>query len=462
VNFSQFRNIYFLGIGGIGMSALARYFNSIGKNVSGYDKTSTPLTDELINEGIDVHFTDDVKLISKRILDGERKQTLVVYTPAIPSHHYEYNFFRSNDFIIKKRSEVLGMLTENTFTIAVAGTHGKTTTSSMIAHLLNTAGLNCSAFLGGISKNFNSNLLLSHSAKGEAIVVVEADEYDRSFLALSPSISVITSMDADHLDIYGNEKYMIESYRMFAEKLKSGGNLVYRKGLPLDDLKLNKSSYSVNNHSDYSAMNIRIGNHRYEFDWKNSNSSILNLSSDMPGMHNVENAIAAIAVARLLKVPEEIIRKAISSYSGVKRRFDYQVRNSEIVYIDDYAHHPEELRACISSVRELYPSKKITGIFQPHLFTRTRDFAEGFSKSLSLLDSLILLDIYPAREEPLPGITSEIIFEKVRIKDKVLTTKENVLNELKKRTCEVVLTLGAGDIDQLVKPIREYLINNTK
>ncbi len=447
-----------MGIGGIGMSALARYFNSLGKNVSGYDKTSTPLTDELINEGIDIHFTDDVKLISKRILDGDKNQTLIIYTPAVPSHHYEYNFFKSNDFIIKKRSEVLGMITENTFTIAVAGTHGKTTTSSMIAHILNSAGLNCSAFLGGISKNFNSNLLLSHSAKGESIFVVEADEYDRSFLALAPTISVITSMDADHLDIYGNEKYMVDSYRMFAEKLKRGGKLIFRKGLPLDDLNLDKSNYSVNGNSDYSAMNIRIGNHRYQFDWKNSDSSILNLSSDMPGLHNVENAIAAIAVARLLKVPEEEIRKAISSYCGVKRRFDYQVRNPEMVYIDDYAHHPEELRACISSVKELYPGKKVTGIFQPHLFTRTRDFADGFAKSLSLLDTLILLDIYPAREEPIPGVTSEIIFNKVSITDKVLISKDNVLNELKKKSCEVVLTLGAGDIDQLVKPIRDYLI----
>ncbi len=457
MNFSQFKNIYFLGIGGIGMSALARYFNAQGKNVSGYDKTSTPLTDELINEGIDVHFADDIHLVNKNIIEAGHYQTLVIYTPAIPMSHGEFNYFKSHGYTIKKRSEVLGMLTESTFTIAVAGTHGKTTTSSMIAHILNSSGFNCSAFLGGISKNYNTNLLLSHSLKGEKYVVVEADEYDRSFLALSPTISVITSMDADHLDIYGDEKYMIESYRLFAGKLREGGKLIYKKGLPLDDLRLNKSSYSVNEKSDYSGVNIRVGEHRYRFDWKNSNSSIENLSSDMPGMHNVENAIAAIAVARLLNVQDDDIRKAISTYSGVKRRFDYQVRTKEMIYIDDYAHHPEELRACIMSVRELYPDKKITGIFQPHLFTRTRDFADGFAKSLSLLDTLILLDIYPAREEPIPGVTSQIIFEKVKLKDKMMVAKEDVISELKKRKCEVLLTLGAGDIDQLVKPIGDYL-----
>ena len=439
------------------MSALARYFNSNGKSVFGYDKTSTPLTDELINEGIEVHFTDDIKLISDAIIKGGTNQTLVVYTPAIPASHKEYNYFQAKGFKIKKRSEVLGMITDNTFTIAVAGTHGKTTTSSIIAHILKSSGYNCSAFLGGIAKNYNSNLLLSPNGKGEKYVVVEADEYDRSFLALNPSLSVITSMDADHLDIYGNESYMIESYRMFALKLKTGGKLLYKKGLPLTDLKLDKSNYSVKGKADYSAGNIRIGNHRYIFDWKNSTTSIKDLASDMPGLHNVENSIAAIAVAKMLDVSEENIKKALSSYTGVKRRFDYKLRTADKVFIDDYAHHPEELRACISSVKELYPGKKIIGIFQPHLFTRTRDFKIGFAKSLSMLDSLILLDIYPARELPIPGITSQIIFEKVTIKDKVLCGKDSVIDELRKRKCEVVLTLGAGDIDQLVNPIYEFL-----
>ena len=439
------------------MSALARYFNSKGKNVYGYDKTSTPLTDELIDEGIEVHFADDINMIGEAIIKGGINTTLIVYTPAIPATHKELNYFLSKGFIIKKRSEVLGMITENTFTIAVAGTHGKTTTSSMIAHILKYAGYNCSAFLGGIAKNYNTNLLIGCSGTDDNYTVVEADEYDRSFLSLKPTISVITSMDADHLDIYGSENYMIESYRMFAQKLKPEGKLIYKKGLPLDDLPLTKSSYNVKGNADYSAENIRIGDHRYHFDWKNSTTSIKDITTDMPGWHNVENAIAAIAVARMLKVSDDNIKKALSTYSGVRRRFDYQLRTPHVIYIDDYAHHPEELRACISSVRELYPGRKITGIFQPHLFTRTRDFAEGFAKSLSMLNTLILLDIYPAREEALPGITSKIIFNKVSVSDKVLCSKENVIDELRKRECDVVLTLGAGDIDQLVKPVYDYL-----
>ena len=457
MNFSQFKNIYFLGIGGIGMSALARYFNASGKNVSGYDKTSTPLTEELINEGIKIHFKDDIKFISEEIIKGNVNESLIIYTPAIPPTHSELNYFISNNFSIKKRSEVLGMITENTFTIAVAGTHGKTTTSSMIAHILKSSGINCFAFLGGIAKNYNTNLLLGNPNLSEKYFVVEADEYDRSFLSLKPTISVITSMDADHLDIYGSENYMIESYRMFAQNLKNDGKLIYKKGLPVIDLNLTKSDYDVNGSADYSAQNIRIGEHRYHFDWKNSTVLIKDITTDMPGLHNVENAIAAIAVAKMLKISDDNIKKALSTYSGVKRRFDYRLRSPKVVYIDDYAHHPEELRACISSVRELYPGRKIIGIFQPHLFTRTRDFAEGFAKSLSMLNTLILLDIYPAREEPISGITSEIIFNKVSTADKVLCHKENVIDELRKRECDVVLTLGAGDIDQLVNPITDYL-----
>ena len=457
MNFSQFKNIYFLGIGGIGMSALARYFNASGKKVSGYDKTSTPLTEELINEGIKIHFKDDIKFISEEIIKGNVNESLIIYTPAIPPTHSELNYFISNSFSIKKRSEVLGMITENTFTIAVAGTHGKTTTSSMIAHILKSSGINCFAFLGGIAKNYNTNLLLGNPNLSEKYFVVEADEYDRSFLSLKPTISVITSMDADHLDIYGSENYMIESYRMFAQNLKNDGKLIYKKGLPVIDLNLTKSDYDVNGSADYSAQNIRIGEHRYHFDWKNSTVLIKDITTDMPGLHNVENAIAAIAVAKMLKISDDNIKKALSTYSGVKRRFDYRLRSPKVVYIDDYAHHPEELRACISSVRELYPGRKIIGIFQPHLFTRTRDFAEGFAKSLSMLNTLILLDIYPAREEPISGITSEIIFNKVSTADKVLCHKENVIDELHKRECDVVLTLGAGDIDQLVNPITDYL-----
>ncbi len=457
--FSNYKYIYFLGIGGIGMSALARYFNAMGKRVSGYDKTSTPLTDQLIDEGIDVHFEDNIKLIKSEIIALGSHQTLIIYTPAIPGNHSELNYFLKNRYTIKKRSEVLGLITENTFTIAVAGTHGKTTTSSMIAHILRSSGLNCSAFLGGISKNYDTNLLLSNPASGESFTVVEADEYDRSFLALQPTISVITSMDADHLDIYGSEDYMIESYRLFAQRLKSNGTLIYKKGLPVEDLPLSMRNYGVSQKADYVGDNIRITSHKYHFDWRNSNSSIADLTSDMPGLHNVENAVAAIAVARNLGIEEEKIKYALSTYSGVKRRFDYQLRKENIVFIDDYAHHPEELRACISSAKELYPSKNLIGIFQPHLFTRTRDFVDGFAKSLSLLDSLILLEIYPARELPIPGITSQIIFDKVKLLDKVLCDRDSVISELKKRKCEVVLTLGAGDIDQIVNPVKEFLQN---
>jgi UDP-N-acetylmuramate--alanine ligase len=458
LNFSQFKYFYFLGIGGIGMSALARYFNHIGKKISGYDKTPTPLTDELLSEGIKIHFEDNIDLISDE-LKTSKDQTLIVYTPAIPKDHKEFNYFISNGFILKKRSEVLGMITENTFTIAVAGTHGKTTTSSMIAHILKASGKNCSAFLGGITKNYNTNLLLSSSTEKDSYVVVEADEYDRSFLTLSPSLSVITSMDADHLDIYGDENYMVESYRLFAQKLREGGKLIFRKGLKLEDLSLSKSDYDVKGEGDYTAVNIKIADHRYHFDWKNSISSIKDVYTDMPGLHNVENTVAAIAVARSLNISEDKIKSALSTYTGVKRRFDYKIRREDLIYIDDYAHHPEELRACISSVQELYPGRKITGIFQPHLYSRTRDFADGFAKSLSMLDTLILLDIYPARELPIEGVTSEMIFRMINVKEKVLCSKEQVINELKKRKCEVVLTLGAGDIDQLVVPIANYLKN---
>jgi UDP-N-acetylmuramate--alanine ligase len=439
------------------MSALARYFNSNGKSVSGYDKTSTPLTDELINEGIEVHFADDVSMIGKSIMAGGPSQTLVIYTPAVPQTHKELNYFREHSYTIKKRSEVLGMITENSFTVAVAGTHGKTTTSSMIAHILRSAGYNCTAFLGGITKNYNTNLLLSTPGKEQHFIVVEADEYDRSFLALSPSLSVITSMDADHLDIYGSESYMIDSYRLFAQKLKQGGKLIYKKGLPLGDLDLDSHGYSINNGTEFTGKNVRIQNHRYHFDWHSKKEIITDITSDMPGLHNVENAVAAIAVAHELKIPGDKIKKALATYTGVKRRFDYGLRAQDCVYIDDYAHHPEELRACIASVKELYPGRKVTGIFQPHLYSRTRDFASGFAKSLSMLDSLILLDIYPAREEPIPGITSEIIFKDVKLEDKIICSKDNVINELKKRKCEVVLTLGAGDIDLLVKPVGDYL-----
>lgn len=458
----KFTHVYFIGIGGIGMSALARYFKSLGKHVAGYDKTPTSLTTELEKEGISIQFKDEIDLIPRDFRDPSDKSIslLVVYTPAVPKDHRGLNYFKEMNVTLKKRAEVLGMITKDKFTIAVAGTHGKTTTSSIIAHLLTHAGMNCTAFLGGIAKNYNSNFLPGNPAAGSAHLVVEADEYDRSFLTLNPDLSVITSMDADHLDIYGDKTYMEDSYRLFAQKLKTGGKLFFRKGLPLSDLNLNHAAYSVNSQGDYSARNLRIVNHRYHFDWMNKTSVIKDITSDLPGWHNVENSVAAIAIAKQIGLNDEQIRTGMKSYAGVRRRFDIQIRKDNLVYIDDYAHHPEELRACISSARELYPGKKITGIFQPHLFSRTRDFADGFAESLSLLDDVLLLDIYPARELPIPGVDASIILNKMTVASKVLCRKEEVLKILTGRKFDVLLTLGAGDIDQLVEPIRNYLLNN--
>lgn len=439
------------------MSALARYFHTQGKKVSGYDKTPTELTDELIAEGISVHFDDDPERIPKEILeDKEGNRTLIIYTPAIPKDHREFTFLSNGGYSLKKRSQVLGMLTNSSFSIAVAGTHGKTTTSSMIAHILTSAGMNCSAFLGGITRNYNTNFLIGDPSKGKEYIVVEADEYDRSFLALTPDVTVITSMDPDHLDIYGSAAYMMESYHLFATQLKPGGKLFFRHGLPLQDIHVDKSDYSISENGAFVGEHIEIKAHRYHFDWRGNNDVLHDLNTQMPGIHNVENAIAAVSVAKYLGISDEKIRHALKTYMGVRRRFDYQL-SGKIVFIDDYAHHPEELRACISSARDLYPGRKITGIFQPHLYSRTRDFADGFASVLSMLDRLILLDIYPARELPIPGVTSSIIFDHVGIKDKVLCSKEQALEELKKGSPDVVLTLGAGNIDQLVKPIREYL-----
>lgn len=449
---NNFNNFYFIGIGGIGMSALARYFKSLGKNVAGYDRTSTLLTDELITEGINIHFEENVNLIPKIYLIED---TLIVYTPAIPQSHEELSYFRNNKFLVKKRSEVLGLITENSFTIAVAGTHGKTTTSSIITHILKSANLNCTAFLGGITKNYNTNLILSHNknTSDKSYTVVEADEYDRSFLMLQPNIGIITSMDADHLDIYGSKEQMETSYKAFADKISD--KLIIKAGL---DIKKEHVSYSIDKAAEYHTKNIKVINHQYIFDVQSPTSYMSDLTLGLPGIHNVENALAAVAVAQELDIKEEIIRPALLSYKGVKRRFDYQIQTESLVFLDDYAHHPEELKACIKSVRELYPTKKITGIFQPHLYTRTRDFAEEFAESLSILDELIMLDIYPARELPIEGVTSKMILDKVRCKNKKLLSKNQLLEELHKQKIEVLLTLGAGDIDQLVELIKEILI----
>ncbi|MBL4624899.1 MAG: UDP-N-acetylmuramate--L-alanine ligase [Flavobacteriales bacterium] len=449
MSLEKINKVYFLGIGGIGMSALARYFNSIGKEVLGYDKTETVLTNQLEKEGISVHYNDSPESIPSSI-------DLVVYTPAVPNDLNEFKHCWNNGYTMKKRSEVLGMITDESFTLAVAGTHGKTTTSSILAHLLKQS-VGCNAFLGGIAKNYNSNVLLSPEAEN---TVVEADEYDRSFLTLYPNMAIITSMDADHLDIYGDHSKLTESFELFANQIRQGGALILNK--KLED-KLSPAcdviTYSITEKADYYLENIEIIDGNYVFSVQAQSGLISDIKFGLPGRHNVENAIAAVAVADQLKVSHQGIKSALESFKGIKRRFEYIIKKHDLVYIDDYAHHPEELKATISSVKELYPENKITGVFQPHLYSRTRDFADEFAKSLDLLNEVILLDIYPAREEPIEGITSEMLLRKVTIKNKSISTKTELVAELKQRKIEVLLTMGAGDIDKLVDPIKNELLN---
>ncbi len=465
MEFENIKYVYLIGIGGIGMSALARFFNAAGKKVAGYDKASTELTGELQNENIQIHFSDDVQLIPEEMKSAANKNsTLVIITPAIPESHSERQWFAKENYKIVKRAQVLGIITKGTYSIAVAGTHGKTTTSSIITHLLKEGGIECNAFLGGISKNYHSNILLSEKkyVRNQKVMVVEADEYDRSFHALNPDISVITSMDADHLDIYKTKQQMDDAYNQFAAKTKSDGMIVFRKGIELETAGYKNYSYSISEAADFTAINITVKENRYHFDMTFSGHKISGMSLGIPGRHNIENALAALVVALQFKLPEESLRKGLASYQGVYRRFDYRIRHPEITFIDDYAHHPEELRAAISSIREMYPGKKITGIFQPHLFSRTRDFASEFAASLSLLDELILLPIYPAREHPIPGVTSEMILSGVALSSKITCSKENLLTEIDRINPQVLVTLGAGDIDQMVEPLRKFLIAKHK
>ncbi len=452
MNTKEIHNIYFLGIGGIGMSAIARYYNTIGKNVAGYDKVSKPLTDELINEGIQIHFEDNINYIPQEFKTKEN--TLIVYTPAIPKKHKELNYFIDKGFNIKKRSEVLGMLSREKKCIAVAGTHGKTTITTMIAHLMRQSRMGCNAFLGGISKNYDTNYLVDKQSK---YVVVEADEFDRSFLKLNPQKAIITSVDADHLDIYADQDDLKSAFKQFINRMNTGGKLVVKVGLDFavpqrDDIEI--YSYSLNKKSDFRAENIRIENGLYIFDFVGVKGRIENLKLGLPGLLNVENAIGAIAMATLSGVHNDEIFNSLGKFKGIQRRFDYQIYRNDFVYIDDYAHHPEELRASISSAKELFKEKKITGIFQPHLYSRTRDFADEFAKSLDLLDEIILLDIYPAREEPIPGVSSELIFNKIKNTNKTLCSKTELLNILKNKKPDILMTLGAGDIDEFVEPIK--------
>lgn len=445
---SNIKRVYLVGIGGIGMSGLARYFHHLGCVVCGYDKTSTDLTNELHNEGIQVIFDDRTDWIPYSFQTPD-EGTLIIYTPAIPKISAILNFFQHDGFELYKRSQVLGIISKGMFTVAVAGTHGKTTTSTMVAHILKDSGKDCSAFLGGLSTNYHSNVLYGKNN----IVVVEADEYDRSFLTLHPDIAIITSMDADHLDIYGDHEHLTESFKLFASQIKPGGTLIHKKGLPLDT----GFTYAVDSEADASASNIKIENGDFYFDFKNNRTNIANIRMGIAGLHNIENAVAAIEASLLLEIPDEAIKSALASFLGVKRRFEYIIKNDHQVFIDDYAHHPEELKAAIRSVKRLYPGKKLTTIFQPHLYTRTRDFADGFAEALDLSDELLILDIYPARELPIEGVTAGMILERMELQNKRLCGKQEALDIVKNERPELLLTVGAGDIDTLVQPLKQIL-----
>lgn len=450
MNVKGLHSVYFIGIGGIGMSALARYFHAIGVPVSGYDKTQTALTKKLEEEGIVVSYIDDVSTIPEKY---SSEVTAVVYTPAVPSDLNILDHYKTQGNIVAKRSEILGLITQGTFSVAVAGTHGKTTTSSMVAHLLKHAGKGCNAFLGGIASNYNSNVLLDENSD---TTVVEADEFDRSFLTLDPNIAVVTSTDADHLDIYGAHNALLDSFQLFVNKIPHNGVLILRNGL---DLKhKNIITYGIEeDEAKVVAKNLRVENGNYVFDVDSMMRKYKGLVVGLPGRHNIENALAALIVGELMQMTEEEIREGLSSFVGVRRRFERVIDNEKLTYIDDYAHHPTELEMCINSVKELYPSKKITGIFQPHLYSRTKDFASEFAKSLDLLDEAILMDIYPARELPIEGVDSAMLLNLMTIEEKSIVTADRMVDDVKTRELEVLLTLGAGDIDRLVEPLKAAL-----
>ncbi|MBL0199943.1 MAG: UDP-N-acetylmuramate--L-alanine ligase [Chitinophagaceae bacterium] len=445
------KRVYFLGIGGIGMSALARYFNTNGVAVSGYDKTETVLTKKLATEGIAIHFEDNIEFIDKAA-------ELVIYTPAIPKDHKELNYFLENNYNLVKRSEVLGAITNSTYNICVAGTHGKTTTSTMVAHILRHSGYGCNAFLGGIAVNYNSNFWASK----KNVSVVEADEYDRSFLKLSPDVAIISSMDPDHLDIYGTAENMEQAFIDFSARIKAGGLLLSKYGLKrTDDLKATEhlTFHLHNENASVYAANIKMTRGSYQFDVLMQYWELKDVVLNMGGLHNIENMIAAISVAHYLEIENDKIREAVAAFKGVKRRFEYIIKNDEQVMVDDYAHHPEELRALLSGAKDLFPEVKCTVIFQPHLYSRTNDFADGFAETLDLADEVILLPIYPARELPMEGVNSEMVLNKMKINNKQVLSKEAVLEWVKDNKIELLITAGAGDIDTLVEPIKKILNN---
>jgi len=445
MNISQIHNVYFIGIGGIGMSALARYFQNIGKNVSGYDKTPTRLTDELIASGMDIHFTDEIQKIPANFYT---ENTLVVVTPAVPVSHSEWNYFIERNYNIKKRAEVLGLITKDTFCFAVAGTHGKTTTSSILGHILFQSGLDVTAFLGGIVENYNSNLI----GTGKSITVVEADEFDRSFLHLHPNIACVTSMDADHLDIYGDAASIEDSFREFADKVEDKALLFVPKNMPLEGVQI-----SIDGDAAFAVQNLKVIDSAYVFDIKTPTELVQNISFSLPGHHNLTNALMAFAMAYTYGVGVDLIKNALASFKGVQRRFSYQIKSENLVYIDDYAHHPTEINAVNQAVRELYPNQKVLAVFQPHLFSRTNDFIDDFATSLAQFDEIILLDIYPARELPMEGVTSSWLLSKISNKNKKLANKSELIDSIIASNASVIVTIGAGDIGEMVPSIKKAL-----
>ena len=457
MNVNTLKAVYFIGAGGIGMSALVRYFLSKGKKVAGYDRTPSELTQKLNEEGASIHYEENTALIPDDFKQPET--TLIIYTPAIPANHQELTYFRENGFEIQKRAQVLGMLTRTERGMCVAGTHGKTTTSTMAAHLLHQSHVTCNAFLGGISKNYGTNLLLSDKSD---LVVIEADEFDRSFHWLTPYATVITATDSDHLDIYGTHEAYVESFRKYTSLIRPDGYLIIKKGIDLQpDVQPGVTVYTYSNdEGDFHAENIRIANGEITFDFISPLGNIADIRLGVPVYVNIENGVAAMALAQIGGVTAEEIRTAMATFQGVDRRFDFKIKNDRIVLLSDYAHHPAEIRQSVTSIRTLYPDKKITAIFQPHLYTRTRDFYKEFADSLSLLDEVILLDIYPAREQPIPGITSQLIYDNLRPGiEKCLCKKEDLLDLLKNKHLEVLITLGAGDIDNYIPQISELLKN---
>jgi UDP-N-acetylmuramate--alanine ligase len=446
---TNIKRIYFIGIGGIGMSALARYFNTQGVFVSGYDKTPTALTDSLMEEGIAIHFEDDLNQIDK-------EATVIVYTPAIPAEHKELNYYKDNHYLVVKRSDVLQWVTENAFTIGIAGTHGKTTTTSMTAHILRHTGYGCNAFLGGIASNYDTNFW-SHEKN---VVVVEADEYDRSFLKLSPNIAVITAVDPDHLDIYGTPEEVLKAFGQYADKIKPGGTLIQKFGTRVDTSVTNKtiSTYGYDQaNAAYHSSALKVVEGAYVFDLVHPNGVLKNVVLNMGGLHNVENAIAAIAIALTLGIEDDKIIAAVADFKGVKRRFEYKVKTANKVLIDDYAHHPEELSALISGVKSIFPNQKMVLVFQPHLYSRTQDQATGFSSTLDQADEVILLPIYPARELPIPGVTSDMLLSAMTIEKKQVMSKEQLLAWAAATEDKLIVMAGAGDIDVCINQIKDIL-----